>query len=140
MSDGNVEAEAAKAAAELAAAQAGGGGNEVVIIEPSPTNFNPDKMPKTVQSNVFTCAKQQAYSNRVRIFMTLEQCDSKVKDLQEMEEERGEDESEDEYARDIREDLSEDMKKIKVYMEAHTEFSHNLGLMASYIMDIRREV
>ena len=25
-------------------------------------------------------------------------------------------------------------------MEAHTEFSHNLGLMSSYIMDIRPEV
>ena len=25
-------------------------------------------------------------------------------------------------------------------MEAHSEFSHNLGLMASYIMDIRPEV
>ena len=68
------------------------------------------------------------------------QCDSKVKNLEEMEEERGEGESEDEYAEDIRKELSEDMAKVKVYMEAHSEFSHNLGLMASYIMDIRPEV
>ena len=55
---------------------------------------------------MYSCAKNQAYSNRVRIFTILDQCDSKVKDLQEMEEERGEDESEDEYAEDICKDLS----------------------------------
>ena len=40
------EAAAAKAAAELAAAQAGGGDNDVEIIEPSPTNLDPNKMCK----------------------------------------------------------------------------------------------
>ena len=64
--------------------QVGEGGNEVVIIEPSPTNFNPDRMPKTVKSNFFTCAKQQAYSNRVRVMTTLEQCDAKVREFTEM--------------------------------------------------------
>ena len=84
------EAAAAKAAAELAAAQAGGGDNDVEIIEPSPTNLDPNKMPKTVESNVFTCAKIHAYSSRVRISKLLVQCDSKVKDLEELEDERGE--------------------------------------------------
>ena len=111
-----------------------------MIIEPSPTNFNPDRMPKTVKSNVFTCAKQQAYSNRVRVMTTLEQCDAKVKELTEMEAERRQGESEDEHSREIREELSDDMKKIKTFMEAHSNFSHNLGLMASYIIDIRKEV
>merc|ERR1712215_414221 len=91
-------------------------------------------------SNVYTCAQNQAYSNRAQICTLLGQCDSKVKDLEEMEEERGEGESEDEYAEDIRKELSENMTKVKVYMEAHSEFSHNLGLMANYIMDIRPEV
>ena len=70
-----------EAAAELAAAQAGGGSNDVEIIEPSPTCLDPNKMPKTVESNVFTCAKNQAYSSRVRISKLLVQCNSKVKDL-----------------------------------------------------------
>ena len=57
-----------------------------------------------------------------------------------MEEERRQNESEVEYCTDIREDISEDMKKIKTFMESHSHFSHNLGLMASYIIDIRKEV
>ena len=111
-----------------------------MIIEPFPTKFDPDRMPKTVKSNVFTCAKQQAYSNRVSVMTTLEQCDAKVKELTEMDAERRQDESEDEYSREIREDLLEDMKKIKTFMESHSHFLHNLGLMASYIIDIRKEV
>ena len=53
--------------AELAASQTGGGDNDVVIIDPSPTNFDPNKVPKRIESNVYTCASNQAYSNRVRI-------------------------------------------------------------------------
>ena len=107
------------------------------IIEPSPTNLDPNKMPKTVESNVFTCAKNQAYSSRVRISKLLVQCNSKVKDLEELEDERGEEESEDEEADEIRKDLLEDMSKIKLQLEAHREFSHQLGLMANYILDCR---
>ena len=75
--DSNPDSEAAKvaaaekAAAEKAAAEAAGDGNEVVFIEPSPTNFNPARMPKTVKSHVFACAKQQAYSNRVSVMTVL---------------------------------------------------------------------
>ena len=38
------EMAAAKAAADLAEKQAGGGEDEVIIIDPSSTNFNPDRI------------------------------------------------------------------------------------------------
>ena len=50
------EMAAAKAAADLAETQAGGSEDDVIVIDPSPTNFNPDKMPKTIASNMYTCA------------------------------------------------------------------------------------
>ena len=96
------EKTAAKVAADLAAALTGGREDDVVIIDPSPTNLDPNKMPKTIKSNVYTCASNQAYSNRVRIFKLLGQCDSQVKELEELEDERGEGESEDEYSQHIR--------------------------------------
>ena len=63
-----------------------------------------------------------------------------MKDLEELEDERGEEESEDEEADEIRKDLLEDMRKIKLQLEAHREFSHQLGLMANYILDCRPAV
>ena len=65
------EMAAAKATADLAETQAGGREDDVIVIDPSPTNFNPDNMPRTRASNVYTCASKQAYSNRVRIYKLL---------------------------------------------------------------------
>ena len=94
-------------------------------------------MPKTIESNVFTRAKNQAYSSRVGISKLLVQSNSKVKELEELEEERWEEESEDEDADEIHKDLLEDMSKIKLQLEAHREFSHEIGLMARYIVECR---
>ena len=61
---------------------------EVEIMEPSPTGFNPSKMPKTVLLHVFICAKQSTLSDRVRVMTTLEDCEDKVNELEELEAER----------------------------------------------------
>ena len=138
--DGNKsdQDEAARVAAAKAA-EAAGEGNEVQIIEPSPTGFNPSKMPKTIKSHVFVCAKQAAHSDRVRVMTVLEECDDKVKELTEMEEERDKEHSEDEYCQEIREDISQNMKKVKLLLDSHSHNSHNLGQMCSYILDIMKE-
>jgi len=131
------EAATAAAAAAKTAAEAGAGDNDVEIIEPSPTNLDPNKMPKTIGSNIFTRAKNQAYSSWVRISKLLVQGNSKVKELKEVEEERGEEESEDEDANGIHKDLLEDISKIKLQLEEHREFSHEIVFMASYIVECR---
>ena len=100
--DQDEEARAAAAKAEEAARA----GLEVQIIEPSPTGFNPSKMPKTIKSHVFICAKQAAQSDRVRVMTALEDCEDKVKELMELEEDRDKEDSEDEYCLEVREDIS----------------------------------
>ena len=49
----------ASEAAAAAAAAALAGENEVEIVGPSPTNFDPSRMPKTVESNIFIRAKRE---------------------------------------------------------------------------------
>ena len=77
------EQDAAKiAAAELAASETVEGDNdEVVIIDPSPTNFNPSMMPKTTESSVFRAVTTQAHADRSRICKFLAKMDSKVEEL-----------------------------------------------------------
>ena len=104
--------EAARFAAAKAA-DATGEGHEVQIILPSPTGFNPSKMPKTIKSHVFVCAKQSAHSDRVRVMTALEDCDDKVKELTELEEDRDKENSEDEYCLEVWEDISQNLKKVK---------------------------
>ena len=94
-------------------------------------------MPKTTQSSVFKAVNTQAHSNRVRICKLLAQMDSKVEELEELEQERAEGDSDDKYTEDLRKELGEDMVKVKSCLDSHSEFSHNLELMANYMMDIR---
>ena len=93
---GDQDEEARAAAAK--AAEAARDSLEVQINEPSPTGFNPNKMAKTVLSHVFICAKQSALSDHVRVMTSLEECDDKVKELEELEAERDKDDSEDELS------------------------------------------
>ena len=87
MSAASEAAEAAAAAAALA------GENVLEIVGPSPTNFDPSRMPKTVKSKPFIRARQQAYSSRVLISKLMSQGNAQVEELRELEEERGEGES-----------------------------------------------
>ena len=138
--DGNKsdQDEAARVAAAKAA-EAAGEGHEVQIIEPSPTGFNPSKMPKTIKSHVFVCAKQAAHSDRVRVMTALEDCEDKVKELTELEEDRDKENSEDEYCLEVREDISQNLKKVRSLLDSHSNNSHNIGQMCSYILDIMKD-
>ena len=142
MSDTSEQDAAKTAAAQLAASETVEGDNDtdVVIIEPSPTNFNPSLMPKTTQSSVFTAVNTQAHSNRTRIWKLLAQMDSKVEELEELEQEKAEGDSDDEYTEELTKGLGEDMVKVKSCLNSHSEFSHNLQLMANYMMEIRQGV
>ena len=127
-------------AAAAAAAAALAGENEVEIIEPSPTNFDPSRMPKTVGSKPFIRAEQQAYFSRVLISKLMSQGDAKVEELRELEEERGEGESEDEDAEEIHKDLLEDMDQMKQQIKEHRTLSHEIGCIASFMVKCRPEI
>ena len=60
-------------------------------VQPSPTNFDALRMPKTVQA--FIGALSEAVALRVKIGKCLKRCDSKISDLKALEEEKEEDDS-----------------------------------------------
>ena len=106
-----------------------------MIIDPSPTNFNPDRMPKTIASNIYTCTSKRAYANRVKIHRLLANGDKKVKELEEIQAD-GES-SDDDYSEELRKELGEDMAEIKASLKEHSELSYQMGLMCNYIMDVK---
>ena len=80
---------------EMAAAAVVGEG-DVEIIGPSPTDFNPHRMPRTVGGTTFIRAVDQAYHCRVLISNLIAKVDAKMEELGILEEERAKEESEDE--------------------------------------------
>ena len=55
--------------------------DEVIVIEPSPTQFNAAMLPKTMESSIFKAVNIQAHSIRAKIWKLLAQMDSKVEEL-----------------------------------------------------------
>ena len=107
-----------------------GDNDEVVIIDPS-------LMPKTTQSSVFTAVSTQAHADRSRICKFLAKMDSKVEELNELEQEKAEGDSDDEYTEELLKELREDMVKVKESLKSHVDNSHNLKTMANYMTNIR---
>ena len=69
-------------------------------VQPSPTNFDASRMPRTVSASVFIRAVTEAQSLRVQIGKNLQLCDRHVTELKDLEKGEGEDDSdnEDEFA------------------------------------------
>ena len=72
----------------MAATGAAGGEVEVQIIEPSPTEFNPNRLPRTVGGNAFIRAVDQAYHCRVLISKLMAKGDAQIEELGTLEAER----------------------------------------------------
>ena len=84
-------------------------------------------------------AKQSTLSDRVRVMTALEDCEDKVKELEELEAERDNDDSEDELSTEVREDISSNLQKVKGFIASHTENTHNIAQMCNYILTIMEE-
>ena len=65
-----------------AGAAALAGEEEVQTIEPSPTDFNPNRMPRTVGGNTFITGVDQAYHCRVLISKLIAKGDAKLRNLE----------------------------------------------------------
>ena len=116
------------------------GEEEVQIIDPSPTDFNPQKMPRTVAGNTFIRAVDQAYHCRVLISKLIAKGDAKIEELGILEEEREEGESEDEEFLELQKDLLEDVEQMKKKVKEHFTVTHEIGCMASFIVRTRPDV
>ena len=113
---------------------AAGEEGEVQIIEPSPTDFNPNRMPRTVGGNAFIRAVDQAYHCRVLISKLIAKGDAKIEELGILEAEREEGEIEDDEFLELQKDLLKGMEQIKTPVEEHFNVTHEIGRMASFIV------
>ena len=125
---------------DAAGAAALAGEGEVQIIEPSPTDFNPHKMPRTVAGNTFIGAVDQAYHCRVLISKLIAKGDAKIEELGILEAEREEGESEDEEFLELQKDLLEDVEEMKKKVKEHFAVTHEISCMVSFIVRTRPEV
>ena len=118
----------------MAAAATVVGEGDVQIIDPSPTDFKPHRMPRTVVGTTFIRAVDQAYQCRVLISKLITKGDSEIEDLATLEAERAEGDSEDEEYLEIQKNLLDDLEQMKKKIKEHFNVTHEIGSMASFII------
>ena len=104
------------------------------IIEPSPTNFEYNRMPKTVEGRAFIRALDQAYQARVLISKLIAKAYIKIKEMAVLEAEREEGESEDDDYLSVQKDLVDDHEQMKAKLKEHFNVTNEIGAMACLIM------
>ena len=124
----------------MADATAGGEGGDVQIIEPSPTNFSYDHMPKTIGGRAFIRATEQSFQARVLINKLIDKADIKVREMASLEAEREEGDSEDEDYLLVQRDLLDDHEQMRASLKEHFRVSHEIEQMASLIIRERPEI
>ena len=86
--------------------------DDVIIVEASPTQFNPDKLPKTINAGVFKAAVVRAHGYRTQIQKGLSNMDKRIVELEELENE-GDDSENDDFVDNLWKEVGEENVKVK---------------------------
>ena len=109
------------------------------MIKASPTQFNPDKLPKTMESSIFKAVCLKAHADRAKIWKGLSNMDKRVEELEGLEQE--EDASDDDsYVDNLRKEVGEEMSKVKANLTSHEELTSNIRLMCGFMMETRASI
>ena len=97
--------------------------DDVVIVEASPTQFNPAKLPKTINAGVFKAAVVRAQGYRTQILKGLSNMDKRVVELEELEQE-GHDSENDDFVDNLWKEVGEENVKVKMSRCEHSHLAH----------------
>ena len=108
--------------------------NEVIIVEESPTHFDPNRLPKTIEAGRFRAIAVRAQSYRTQIQKGLSNMDRCIVQLDKLEKE-GDDSEGDEFVDDLWKEVGNEHAKVKVNMSGHEELISQIRIMCGFIID-----
>ena len=103
-------------------------------VQPSPTNFDASRMPRTVSASVFIRAVTEAQSLRVQIGKNLKLCDRHVTELKDLEKDKGEDDSDEDEFAETQAELVAEFGKIKKANAEHRDVCFQIQKMSNFML------
>ena len=110
--------------------------DDVIIVEASPTQFNPDKLPKTINAGVFKAAVVRAHGYRTQIQKGLSNMDKRIVELEELEKE-GDDSENDDFVDNLWKEVGEENVKVKNNLTGHEELTSHIRIMCGFMIETR---
>ena len=109
-------------------------------VQPSPTNVDASRMPRTVSASVFIRAVTEAQALRVQIGKYLKLCDRNVTELRGLETDKGEEDSDQEEFDETQAELVKEFGKVKKANSEHIEVCFQIQKMANFMLSSDVEV
>ena len=109
---------------------------EVVIVEESPTHFDANQLPKTIEAGRFRAIIVRAQSLRTQIQKGLNNMDRCIAQLVELEKE-GDDSDGDEFIEGLYKEIGTEHAKVKVNLSEHETLTSQTRVMCGFIIETR---
>ena len=110
--------------------------DDVIIVEASPTHFNPDKLPKTINAGSFKAIVVRAHGYRTQIQKGLSNIDKRIVELEELEKE-GDDSENDDFVDNLWKEVGEENVKVKNNLTGHEELTSHIRIMCGFMIETR---
>ena len=109
-------------------------------VQPSPTNVDASRMPRTVSASVFIRAVTEAQALRVQIGKYLKLCDRNVTELRGLETDKGEEDSDQDEFDETQAEFVKEFGKVKKANSEHIEVCFQIQKMANFMLSSDVEV
>ena len=110
--------------------------DDVIIVEASPTQFNPNKLPKTINAGDFKATVVRAQGYRTQIQKGLSNMDKRIVELEELEKE-GDDSENDDFVDNLWKEVGEENVKVKNNLTGHEELTSHIRIMCGFMIETR---
>ena len=107
---------------------------EVVVMEPSPTMYSENNLPRSVEASRFKAVVVRATGLRTQIQKSFKNMNGIIVEIQEIEKEE-EENDEDEYTTKLWKQVSEEYNKLMVNKSAHEDLVAQVRVMCGYMLE-----
>ena len=107
--------------------------DDVLLVEESPTQYDGNRLPRTIQTNRFTSVVTHTHTIRTQIVKCMKNMDKAVAQIELLEKD-GEAESDgDEFLEDLYKEIQSENKEVKEKLKRHEELTSQIRTMCGYI-------
>ena len=107
--------------------------DDVILIEESPTQYDVNHLPRTIEAGRFTGVVTHTHTIRTQIVKCLKNMDKAIAQLIQLENEGEDDSDGEEYIEGLYKEISSENNKVKSKLEKHEDLTSHIRTMCGFI-------
>ena len=109
--------------------------DDVVLVEESPTQYDANRLPRTIEAGRFTGVVTQTHTIRTQVVKGLRNMDKSIAQLIKLENEGEDDSDGEEFINGLYKEISSENNKVKSKLEQHEDLTSQIRTMCGFIIN-----